>query len=283
MAAIAFVAIFPLSASAQAPALANGRAHYLGARFEEAERTFESVLEDSSSSRADVVEALRYMAVLRLVRGARGEADRAALRAVSLDRGLTPPEGAPPDAAAVFDAARNRVPPGGLACSLELPPAPVAGAPVGARVTVIGDLGALVATASLSCGGREARGTPEPGDGGRATAQIAVDAGPAGRETRCTARLLTAANVVLAEATGSFVARGAGSDDPDGDDDVSAGGGRFIGGSTNDRRRDEGGFPWVWVGVGAGAAVAVAVVSVILLSSGSDEAQLGPPEIVEIE
>src|SRR5688572_21876520 len=91
-------------AGADPPGLANGRAHWLGARFEEAERAFSSVVEDGQASRADLVEAFRYLAVLRLVRGVRRDAEEAALKAVSLDRGLTPPDGAPPTAVGLFDA-----------------------------------------------------------------------------------------------------------------------------------------------------------------------------------
>ena len=262
-------------ARAEAPGLANGRAHYLGARFEEAERAFEGVVQDGSSSRADLVEAFRYLSVLRLVRGMRGDAEEAAVRAVSLDRGLTPPDGAPPAAAELFDAVRERVPAGGLSCSLDLPPRPIASTPVGARVRVVGDLGGLVATAALTCAGRELRGTPERSGEGVAVAQIAVDGGPAGRRTECVARVLTEANIVLARSSGNFVAR---------DPDAGGAGGRVsvVGGGAGDGEASGGGgggFPWVWVGVGAGVAVAGAVVAAILLSSGSDEAYLGPVTI----
>ncbi len=53
--ALALVA--PVRAGAEVGALANGRAHYLGARFGAAEREFESVTEDASDTRADLVEA----------------------------------------------------------------------------------------------------------------------------------------------------------------------------------------------------------------------------------
>lgn len=277
----AFALVVPARAGAEVGALANGRAHYLGARFGEAERAFESVTEDASATRADLVEAYRYLAVLRLVRGFRADAEAAALRGVSLDRGLAPPEGAPPNAAELFDAARSRVPAGGLSCTLELPARPIASSPVAARVRVAGDVGELVAAAALTCAGSEHRGTPERGDAGDAVAEIAVDAGPAGRRSNCSARLLTSANIVLAEATGSFVARAASAAELEGGAQVDLGAG---GGSSSfgrqDRDRDRGGgFPWVWVGVGAGVAVAGAVVAALILSSGSDEAYLGAPVV----
>lgn len=260
-------------ARAEAPGLSNGRAHYLGARFEEAERAFEGVVQDGDSSRADLVEAFRYLSVLRLVRGMRGDAEEAAVRAVSLDRGLTPPDGAPPEAAELFDSVRERVPAGGLSCRLELPPRPIASSPVGAQVRVVGDIGGLVASAALTCGGRELRGTPERSGDGVAVAQIAVDGGPAGRRTECVARLLTEANIVLARSSGNFVAR-----DPNAG---GSGGVGLLGGGAGagPKGGGGGGFPWVWVGVGAGVAVAGAVVAAILLSSGSDEAYLGPVTI----
>jgi hypothetical protein len=287
---LAIVLLARADAWAEVGALANGRAHYLGARFGEAERAFESVTEDAAASRADLVEAFRYLAVLRLVRGLRADAEEAALRGASLDRGLTPPEGAPPTAAALFDAARSHVPAGGLSCSLELPPRPVASSPVGARVHVVGDLGGLVATASLRCGGTEHRGTPErdpAGDAGAAFAEISVDAGPAGRRTTCAARLLTSANIVLAEASGSFVAREAVVDAMGGGDRVrlvaDVDGPGSSGRADHDDDRRGGGFPWVWVGVGAGVAALGAVVAALLLTSGSDEAYLGAPTVVSAE
>lgn len=273
-------------ARADPPGLANGRAHWVGARFDEAERAFASVVEDGQASRADLVEAFRYLAVLRLVRGVRRDAEEMALKAVSLDRGLTPPEGAPPSAGPLFDAARTRVPAGGLSCSLELPERPIASSPVGARVRVVGDLGGLVASAALTCGGREQRGTPERAADGGAVAQIAVDGGLAGRRTVCVARLMTSANIVLAEASGSFTARAASGEEVGGHDPREDLVGTGMGPAEGRRRRAEedddrgGGFPWVWVGVGAGVAVAGAVVAAIVLSSGSDEAYLRAPSIV---
>jgi hypothetical protein len=263
--------VWAAPARAEAPAVRNGRAHYLGARFEEAERAFSSVVEDGQSSRPDLVEAFRYLAILRLVQGRMADAREAALRAVSLDRGLQPPEGAPPAARALFDAERRRVPEGGLSCALELPPRPVASAPVGARIVVQGDPGALVASASLDCGGREARATPERGSVGTAVATVAVDGGPAGRRTSCVARLLTASNVTLAQATGTFVAR-APVADPGGDPLADP--------RTTPRAREGGGFPWVWIGVGAGVLVASAIVTAVALSSGEDDATLGPVEVL---
>lgn len=269
------------SARAEVGAVANGRAHYQGARLGEAERAFESVTEDAAATRAELAEAYRYLAVLRLVRGLRADAEDAALRAVSLDRELTPPEGAPPTAAGLFDAARSLVPAGGLSCRLELPARPSAAGPVRARVRVVGDLGGLVATAALRCGGTERSRTPEPdpaGDGTR-IADIDVDAGPTGRRTTCVAHLSTSANVVLAQDSGSFVA-------PAGEGDrvgfVAPAGGP---GSSSRARDDEegGGFPWGWVGVGAGVVVAGAVVAALLLGGGSDDAMLGPPVVVSAE
>lgn len=265
----AFVPAVP--AWAEMPAVRNGRAHYLGARFEEAERAFSSVVEDGRASRPDLVEAFRYLAVLRLVQGRTDDARQAALRAVSLDRGLQPPEGAPPTARALFDAERRRVPEGGLSCRLELPPRPVASAPVGARIVILGDPAGLVASASLACGGREARATPERGPAETAVATVAVDGGPAGRRTECVARLLTASNVSLAQATGTFVARAVIAD-PGGDPLADP--------RTTVREREGGGFPWVWVGVGAGVLAASAIVTAVVLSSGNDDATLGPIEVV---
>lgn len=252
-------------AAAEPAGLGPGREAYLAARFVEAQRAFESVSHDRSATRADLVEAYRHLAVLSLVRGDRAGAARAALRAVSLEPGVAPPEGAPPETPDLFDAARRQAPGPGLACALELPESPAAGAPVGVRVRVTGDAGALAAKVVVSCGTDHEAALERSGAG--AAASVAVEGSAAGVERACHARVLTADGATLAEASGRIVAQAgaplAGAPEP-----------------SPAAPSEEGAFPWVWVGVGTATVVAAGVVVAAILLTAPDEASLGSPEVV---
>jgi hypothetical protein len=213
---------------------------------------------DGAATRADLAEAYRYLAALLSSRGDEEEARRAAARAVSLDPAAEPPEGAPASARILFSEARQRAG-SGLSCALRVE---------GARATVgvSGDPGELAATAALACGPFETRGGLEREHGGRAFADLAV---PAGAE-RCEARVLAQSGAALARASAPVSADraapavAAARTPPEPADDAS------------------GGVPWLWVGVGAGA-VAAGVVSVLLLTSGPDDAEIRSTRVIESE
>ncbi len=255
----AALGLVPAEACAEPAGLAQGREHWENARFDAAERAFDSVVRDGASTREDLAEAYRHLAALLSSRGDEQEARRAAQRAASLDVESEPPEGAPAAARALFAEARTRAGTG-LACTVRID---------GARATVgvSGDPGELATSAALACGPFETSGALEREHGGRAFADLAV---PAGAE-RCDARVLAGSGALLARASAEVVA------------DRAAPAAALTPESaqpSDDGSR--GGVPWLWVGVGAGV-VAAAVIGGLLLSSEPEDAQISSTRVVEPE
>jgi len=199
--------LWPALALAEPESLEQARRLYLAARFDDAERAFLDLLADPSATRADVTQAYRHLAVIRLARGRRAAAEEAALRAASLDPTVQAPEGASGSVRALFEDVRARVPASGLAARLRAPIDPVAGAPAEVEIEVDGDPGQLASAAIISCGGAQVRIPLPRGPAGSARANAAVGMGAASGPGECTAQVTTASGAVVAEAAVAFTAR----------------------------------------------------------------------------
>jgi hypothetical protein len=178
---------------AAAQSIEEGRAAYLAPDFDRARATFEQALASPGLTRADAVEAHRYLAALASFLGDDAAARAHAQAAAALDPAAVAPEGAPPAVVALFDAARREL--GGVAAALRIE---AAGSHVRARLAPAPEL--LAAALRLRCdpGPAEATGPPP---------ELTVDLGPEPpASATCRAAAATAAGAALltAEQTLAF-------------------------------------------------------------------------------
>ena len=236
----ALVALLAQAAAAQPRAgggLAHARELYVRAEFEAATDAFEAELAAARDA-ATAVEAHRYLVALASILGAPDVADGHALAAVALAPDVTPPPGAPPEAAEHLDDARRAT--AGVRLHLEV-------APGGSGMLLAAlepPIDGVVARLELRC----ADATDPTGDAHRVEGlppSVALDVAGVERPYRCTASGALRSGAVLLEAR--YAA--------DADEPAET--------------------PWAWIGAAAGIAAAGLVVAIVLVAStGPDGARI---------
>ncbi|MBI2894980.1 MAG: hypothetical protein HYY06_15605 [Deltaproteobacteria bacterium] len=234
------------------------------ARFDDSRAMFTAVAASSTASVPDLAEAHRYLTALDLLFDRPSSARAHADAAVALQPRVTAPEGAPEETNALF--ARASSARGGQAVELgiDLPPDPIAGAPVRARARIGGVPDMLSGPIELRCRG-SGEATEATSSSGAVELAVATRGMRPGDGIRCEASARTPQGALLREGTRSVVLR-------------ALQDGRPRGAVATDRGGS--GSTWIWIGAGAGAAVvATAVVVGLLASSGGGEITLGRPQV----
>ncbi len=262
VAVVAFVACLAAqSASVQAQSVADGRRQYLAADFRRAGATFDAVLASPRLTAGDALEAHRYLAALWLALRNEPNATSHAEAAVALDPAVTPPDGSPPETAAIFTRARaGRERPATLAIAPAGDVAPEQ--PSRVRATLTPAPAALASRLHLEC---HAGATQANRDGPLPAVELEITPPADATSIACRAAALTAAGASLFDTEESFdlVAPAPTLGDGVGDDDGSSSG-----------------SPWPWIAAGGGAALVIAtVVLVVVATSGSDTAHFGSTRV----
>lgn len=235
--------------------LEHARILYLEAAFERARESFEAVLASSELDVASAVEAHRFLGALALVVNDTASARRHVEAALSLDPGVTAPEGAPPELAELLDAARGE---GGAAALTIEPASPElrAGQPASIAARLDPAPPALASRLRLGCSGD---GVPEvEGEGSPPTVEVTLAPTDEAEGVRCEASAETESGAALLRAAVELPIRPA-------DPVVEEPGGRLW-------------WPWV-VGFGGAAVVAAVVTAVVLTTAGPDDAYIDAPQV----
>ncbi len=232
-------------APAAAQSLDDARALWFEADFEGARREFRELLESPALDAPKALEAHRHLAVLYLVLGDDARARDHAEAAVALEPDVTPPEGSPGAAEALFRLARERVGAAGATLAIDAP-APLV---VGERGTVRASLEhappALASSVRLRCDGAEARSAPPT---------VELEVVPEGT-VHCTAEALSPRGAALVSFERELVT-----------------------GSDDDEPRERRPLPWIIGASVAGAAIVAVVVGVTV--AGGDDAEFGGTTVV---
>jgi hypothetical protein len=186
------VVIFGGAPAAEAQAtIERARELWFDADFEAADAAFNEVLTRPSLTRVDALDAHRFLAALALVLDDEARARTHADIAVALDADVTPPEGAPNSATALFRMAKRRL--GGREAALTLEPTDTAR--YGQSVDIVARMdpapSGLVSRITVRCGAAETEG-PAPS----VTLSLEAD-----EDVPCVARARTASGATLFEAT----------------------------------------------------------------------------------
>jgi hypothetical protein len=264
--ALAMVAVGAAPASAQS--IEDARQRWFDADFEGALGAFEAVLASPALTSAQALDAHRYVAVLALALGREAAAQAHADAAVALDPEVTPPEGAPEAAEALFRMAQRRQGGHPAALSIDTPVTLALGAPGRVVAHLEPSPAELIGELRLRCGAEEAHGPPPsvelavlPREALDCVAEARTAAGAILFSTR---RELTFAppEVEVAAARPVDLAPPAGHAVPD---------------PAPERRRKL--WPWL-VGASVLAAAAVGVTVGVVVGRRSDEAQFGGTTVV---
>ncbi len=197
-------AVFTLAAPAaraQSVDVRAGRDEFEQARFERAVSSFSRVLADPAASRADVVEAHRYLMTIRAAEGDQPGASAHANFALALDPSVTAPSGAPLAAAQTLDRIRALRTRGPMrvqlrfeARSTEQQPVPVAAEAVGAPAEASLRL-------RLRCRSNTVASVSVEQDSLAHALRFDVPPAPVGALLHCEASIVTAEGQILERAT----------------------------------------------------------------------------------
>ncbi|GAB4201650.1 MAG: hypothetical protein OHK0013_13950 [Sandaracinaceae bacterium] len=248
---VASLGVAAVPACARAQSVERAGELYLGADFEGARREARRVALAATTSREDLIDALRLLVSLETILGQPARAEEAARLLVLLDPTAEPAAGAPEEAAATVAAARTAPRPSvvvrfsdGVATATTDAP------PIGARLA----LDCVDAAGSHAVEGEPTLPLRQPLD----TTQ----------QARCRAQIRTPGGVVIVEATGSVR--------PDG----VAVAGRGGGGGGAQAGIDEQTL-WVVLGVGGGVVLTALVVGIaVAASSGDRDATFAAPVVI---
>lgn len=249
----------PLVASAQSTE--DAVLAFSEARFDDSRAMFTAVAASGAASTADLAEAHRYLAALGLLFGQPASARAHADAAVALQPRVTAPEGAPEQTSALFARASADRGSSTMELVIELPLEPVAGAPVHARVELVGAPEILSGPIDLRCRGAGPESVATSSSGA-VEMEVATRGLEPGDIVSCGARARTSGGALLRESRRTVALRAIEADRPV----VPA---TPSGGSSS---------TWIWVGAGA-AVVATAVVIGLLAASSGGEINLGRPQV----
>jgi hypothetical protein len=230
-AAVLLTASVLLANTARAQTLESARALYFAAEFEPALAEFRTIAASPTSTREDLVEALRYLVPLEQTLGRPMDAAECARALLALAPETTLPEGSPASAVEAFEALRTDVGPAELRLALT---------ETRASVSLLGPLG-VVPSLRLSCAG----GTPADAVG-PSTMEVTLALDPL-IAAACDAVGLSAAGAPLLTAHAERAATTVLVPEPE---------------PPPERAPEP--FPWIVVGAVAGAVVVVTVVAVVV-------------------
>jgi hypothetical protein len=234
----------PVLAQEAAPTgIARAGELYLGADFEGAQREARRVLAAGTSTREDVVGALRLLVALETMLGQPTRAAESARLLVALDPTAEPAAGAPDEATQAVVAARAR-------------PRPSVTVEIGTGVAIATATDSPESGAALWLECDDAAGARAQSGPTTAPLRLPVDTA---HDVRCRAQLRTLGGMPFAETT---------------DDHRPAGG---IGGSGS---RDDSTL-WIVVGIGGGVVLTALIVGIaVAASSGPSDATFGAPVVI---
>lgn len=244
-------ALIMWTGAADAQSLGQARSLYFEADFEGAIDGFQAVLDRPDATRRQIVEAHRYLAGLRTALGQGEAAEQHAAAALALDPEVAPPEGAPPEAQALF--ARLKARPDLHAARLAIDAEPelqlTVPSRIVARLSPAPPL--LFETLTLRCEGAgtagQARGSPP---------SLALELAPtASSPVECHAEALTAAGAALVARARTLP---------------------LVTPPATEQEEDAGGpLAWHWAVGGVGAAALIAVIVGIAVSRSPDRCEAG--------
>ncbi len=244
----------PCFAAARAQSLDEARTRFYGADFDGARTAFEALLGAPSLTRAQAIEAHRFLAVIALGQGQHDHALDEARAAVALDPDVRPPAGTPPEGRRLFEEARRSLGPGGAQLSVASGPSLTGeGAAVTASLLPYPD--ALKGRLTLACDGA---GVPPQQQSSTPPAVRLTVVRPSSGTLTCTARLASAGGTILMEQHVILHVSPA---------------------HPRERARP---VPWGWIAAGTGVALAASIVAIVLavsVSSQGNTAAFGPPRI----
>lgn len=244
-----------LPTSVRAQSVEDGREAYLSAEFERAGEIFEGVLRDEAATPADLAEAHRYLAALRIMLGQAEPGARHATMAVALDPEATPPQGVPPEVEQAFTEAAEVL--AGQRARLSVASGDILVA--GDRATITAQLeptslpyvDAIHIECAAGTSTSEERGPPPT-----VITSLALE----GELARCTARALNEGGASLVSSEWEGQIQG-GPEEGGGDDGVVIG---AVAGSVG----------------GALVIAGVIILAVVLSSDGGDQATVGVPTVI---
>ncbi len=232
--------------TAYAQSTEQGRSLYMSADFQGSVQAFEGVLRSADATRANILEAHRYLAALYLMLGQQDNANQHAADAVALDPLVAAPAGTPPEVGSLLQSAARRV---GHPATLTI----AAGAltlskPGTIRLHLAPAPPGLATNLHLACGDADQRG-PSP--------DLTLNLTPTASTLHCTAEALSVANAVLVQTERDLSVQN------------NSGGPPPSGASL-----------WPWIAIGAGAAVVVITVIIIAaIASKPSDAQIGSSRV----
>jgi hypothetical protein len=251
---VAMVAQPPL---AEAQSVARAGELYLGADFEGARREARRVALAATTSREDLIGALRLLVSLETILGQPARAEEAARLLALLDPTAEPAAGAPEEATAAVVAARTAPRPSVAVRFAE-----------GVATATATDAPPFAVQLALDC--EDAAGPHAASGEPTLPLRQSLDAT---HEARCRAQVRTPGGVVLAEAIGAIR--------PDGTAVTGSGGAGSGGAGGGARAGIDDQTLWIVLGVGGGVVLTALVVGIaVAASSGGADATFSAPVVI---